>query len=133
MSRREALGVILVGAFILLGRLARRLILCSPTGAWREPGWLEANLPPLEEASPEPSRPVKLGPPSTPLDPNSCPADSLVRLPGVGPTIAGRIVAARAQGVHFACARDMPIIRGIGPGTIARIEPYLVFGQRHME
>jgi len=128
MSRREALGILVVAGLILLGRLLRRFLLMDPHGVWRESGWLEEHLPPLaQDPPPRPSRP---GPPTTPQDPNTCPADSLVRLPGIGPAIAGRIVAARAEGVHFACARDLQAIRGIGRRTVERIEPYLYFLQQ---
>ena len=130
MSRREALGLLMTAGLILLGRWLRRAVLQDPHGQWREPGWLEAQLPPLE-TPPESSRESAPsgGPPTTPLNPNSCPADSLIRLPGIGPAIAGRIVAARAEGVHFACARDLQAIRGIGARTVQRIEPYLTFSQ----
>lgn len=129
MSRREALGLLVVAGLILLGRLLRRALLMDPHGRWREPGWLEDHLPPPETAAATGREPSRTGPPTTPLDPNTCPADSLVRLPGVGPAIAGRIVAARAEGVHFACARDLQAIKGIGARTVARIEPYLTFSQ----
>jgi competence protein ComEA len=131
VSRREALGLLLLAMLVAVGRVLRRRLLVGADGRWREPGWLEQYLPPpIADVVPARTGPRR---PTAPLDPNTCPPDSLELLPGVGPAIAGRIVAARAEGVHFACARDMQIIRGIGPGTIARIEPYLVFGQRHME
>ena len=57
----------------------------------------------------------------------------LCLLPGIGPALAGRIVAARARGVHFACARDLQEIRGIGPRVAARLEPYLVFEAGHRD
>lgn len=128
MSRREALGLLLVAALVVLGRRLRRWLLVDADGAWREPGWLEDHLPaPNPPAEPAAAPPRRL---STLIDPNSCPVDSLVLLPGIGPAIAGRIVEARGQGVHFACARDMQVIRGIGPRITARIEPHLTFGQQ---
>lgn len=128
MSRREALGLLLTAALVLLGRGLRRWLLVDPSGAWREPGWLEDHLPtPAPPAGSVAAPPRRL---STLIDPNSCPIDSLLLLPGVGPAIAGRIVEARAQGMQFACARDMQGVRGIGPRTAARIEPHLTFGQR---
>lgn len=128
MTRREALGLVLVAMLVLLGRGLRHWLLVDANGAWREPGWLESHLP-----APDPPAELTAAPPrrlSTLIDPNSCPIDSLVLLPGIGPAIAGRIVEARGQGVHFACARDMQVIRGIGPRLTARIEPHLTFGQR---
>ncbi len=128
MSRREACGLLLCAGLVLLGRWLRSALLSDADGAWRDPGWLAEHLPP---PSP-PAEPAPRGPrlPTAPLDPNTCPPDSLLLLPGVGPAIAGRIVVARGEGVHFACARDMQGIRGIGPVLAARIQPYLTFGQR---
>jgi competence protein ComEA len=126
VSRREALGLVVVAALVLLGRLLRRRLLLGPDGEWRDPAWLAAHLPP----PPPPDSPPPRGPrrPAAPIDPNTCPADSLQLLPGVGPAIAGRIVRARAAGVHFARARDLQAVRGIGPRTAERIAPYLAFG-----
>lgn len=66
------------------------------------------------------------GPP-VPLDPNRAPADSLQLLPGVGPVMAGRIVAAREQGTVFRTPEDLLAIKGIGPATLARLAPFLRF------
>jgi hypothetical protein len=125
VSRREALGFVLVTVAILLGRWFRHRLLLGDDGRWRDPAWLASFLP----AEPEPRAPRRQAPrrPSAPLDPNTCPADSLVLLPGIGPTIAGRMVAARARGVQFACARDLQVVRGIGPKVSAQIDSYLVY------
>ena len=126
MNRREALGLIVAAGVVAVGRLVRRLLILGPGGSWREPGWLEEHLPPLpaDELPPERVKPVL----TAPLDPNICAPDSLELLPGIGPALAGRIVAARARGVHFACARDLQEIRGIGPRLSERLTPYLTFG-----
>lgn len=128
MTRRELLGCLLLAALILAGRAVRHGLLVDETGGWREPGWLQDHLPEMTfEPEPAPaSRPI-LAPAS--LDPNTCSADSLCLLPGIGPALAQRIIAAREQGVHFARARDLQVVRGIGPRTIERLEPYLVFSQ----
>lgn len=62
-----------------------------------------------------------------PLDPNRAPPDSLQLLPGVGPVMAGRIVAAREQGTVFRQPEDLLAIKGIGPATLARLAPFLRF------
>lgn len=56
---------------------------------------------------------------------NSAPSDSLVaHLPGVGPTIAARIIAARP----FAKCDDLTEnVKGIGTVKIAKICPLLTF------
>ena len=58
------------------------------------------------------------------LDPNTATAEALTALPHLGPTLARRIVEARADG-PFRSPDDIRRVRGIGPATLARIEPYL--------
>jgi competence protein ComEA len=118
------MGLLLLAGIILLGRVVRHEVLEGPDGNWRDPLWLEQLLPPLPAATAEPERPRRL---SRPLDPNSAPAESLVLLPGVGPVIAGRLLAARRRGVHFARPEDLARVRGIGPVAVQRLAPHLVF------
>jgi competence ComEA-like helix-hairpin-helix protein len=58
------------------------------------------------------------------LDPNTAPADSLELLPGIGKTLADRIVAYRQQH-RFDREVDITEVRGIGPKLYERIRPYL--------
>ena len=51
---------------------------------------------------------------------STAPADSLDLLPGVGPVLAGRIVAAREAHGPFASWSDVRAVKGIGPRIIAR-------------
>lgn len=60
-----------------------------------------------------------------PVDPNTAGPDELVRLPGIGPTLARRILEARDAGVRFTRAEDLRVVRGIGPRVLARIAPHL--------
>lgn len=61
------------------------------------------------------------------LDPNTASAEALAALPRIGPTLARRIVEAQAAG-PFRSPEDLRArVRGIGPVTLARIEPYLRF------
>lgn len=126
MMRRELLGCILLVVLVSAGRLVRHALLVDGTGGWREPGWLESHLPemPAEEMPPAAGRAPL---PTALIDPNTSPADSLCLLPGIGPALAERIIAAREGGLRFARARDLQAVRGIGPRTIERLEPYLVF------
>lgn len=57
---------------------------------------------------------------------NTAGADELHLLPGVGPSIAQRIVAARADG-PFATPDDLGRVNGIGAKIIARLSPYIRF------
>ncbi len=138
MTRRELLGCLLLLVAVLGGRLVRHNLMVDAGGGWREPGWLTAHMAPtaaedsLATATAPPSARPAAGEAPLPaglVDPNTSPADSLCLLPGIGPALAARIVAARETGVHFARARDLQAVRGIGPRTVARLEPYLAFSQ----
>ncbi len=66
------------------------------------------------------------------LDVNAATEADLQRLPGVGPTLARRIVETRA-GKPFAAVDDLRRVRGIGAKTLDSLRPYVVVigaGQR---
>jgi competence protein ComEA len=67
---------------------------------------------------------------AAPLRPASIDVDraseaELLRLPGIGPALAGRIVAERASGGLFGGPDGLLRVRGIGPKTLEKIRPYL--------
>jgi competence protein ComEA len=71
------------------------------------------------------ARAPAISPPSFASDPlaflSRAPADSLDLLPGIGPVLAARIVAARsAFGGGFASWDEVDRVKGIGPTMIAR-------------
>lgn len=59
------------------------------------------------------------------VDLNSSPADSLELIPGIGPILAGRIVAYRDSVGRFNSPIDITKVYGIGPKLYERIKPYL--------
>lgn len=67
------------------------------------------------------------------IDPNTAEWYELAQLPGIGETVARRIVAYRsdhdsdADGVVFHSAADLDNVRGIGRRTLDRIAPFLTF------
>jgi predicted flap endonuclease-1-like 5' DNA nuclease len=125
VTRREAVALVAVVLLILAGRGVRSRLLLGPDGAWRDPQWLADRLPELPAPAAAPrAAPATL---SGPIDPNTCPVDSLLLLPGIGPALAARILAARAQGVHFATLADLRVVKGIGPKLSARLAPWLQF------
>lgn len=63
--------------------------------------------------------------PSRPLDLNRATEEELRLLPGVGPAIAGRILALRERRGGFGSADDLLEVRGIGPATIERLRPLI--------
>ncbi len=65
------------------------------------------------------------------INPNTAEAASLVRLPNIGPKRAAAIVEYRetadSKGPAFHRTADMENIRGIGPKTAEKMQPWLCF------
>ena len=59
------------------------------------------------------------------IDPNTAGEEELDRLPGVGPSAARGIVRLREEVGGFSAAVDLLAVPGIGPATLARMEPFL--------
>jgi competence protein ComEA len=60
-----------------------------------------------------------------PLDVNRATVEELQSLPGIGPALAERIVAAREEQM-FISLDDLVRVRGIGEATIERLRPLAV-------
>jgi competence protein ComEA len=59
------------------------------------------------------------------VDPNTAPTAVLGALPRLGPSLVGKIVAAR-QATPFRSLDDLDTrVQGIGPATLAALRPYL--------
>lgn len=56
-----------------------------------------------------------------PLDLNSADSAALERLSGIGPYLAGKIVAYRARHGSFSSLDDLLKVGGIGPATLAKV------------
>ncbi|MBE0536326.1 MAG: ComEA family DNA-binding protein [Phycisphaerae bacterium] len=73
--------------------------------------------------------PLEIGPEL--INPNTADAASLARLPNIGPKRAQAIVAYRqnatGQAAAFRRAEDMEKVSGIGPKTVDRMRPWLIF------
>jgi competence protein ComEA len=61
--------------------------------------------------------------PGTPVDLNTATVAELDALPGVGPVIAGRIVAWRQENGRFTQVDDLGEVQGIGDATLAKLRP----------
>lgn len=59
------------------------------------------------------------------IDPDRADAAELARLPGVGPSLARRIVADRESLGAFGGSAGLDRVAGIGPGLLRRIAPHL--------
>ena len=77
---------------------------------------------PLEETAP-PAR--GLAAPSYRLDINRADAENLCALPGIGETVAQRIIAYREAHGPFASLEDLMLVEGIGEKTMENIYAYL--------
>ncbi len=68
------------------------------------------------------------------LDPNTASAEELAAIPGLGPAMAGRIVAYRdkqlaaGRSPAFADLSDLDHVEGVGKATLEAIGPSLQFG-----
>ncbi len=57
---------------------------------------------------------------------NTATLEQLERLPGVGPSMAARILAYRQQSGGFAKIEDLTLVTGIGPKKYAKMAPFLM-------
>jgi len=72
-------------------------------------------------AAEEPAAPAK----KNVVNVNQASADELARLPRVGPSLAGKIVAHREQHGPFKRAQDLMEVKGIGEKMFAVLKPYV--------
>jgi competence ComEA-like helix-hairpin-helix protein len=101
----------------------------APTGAAIDSQSIEGRMGSGSPGAPKSSR----HPPDPELKPGRLDVDrasaaELMRLPGIGPSLASRILADRAEHGPFRTPEELLRVRGIGPRTLARIRPYLAPG-----
>ena len=78
-------------------------------------------LPPGAGSSPAPASTVL-------VDLNRAATEDLERLPGIGPSLAARIVASRRERM-FTSIEDLERVPGIGPATLQRLRPHVTVGR----
>ena len=86
------------------------------------PPALPSCLPGFDEERP------KATSPSFVIDINQATAEDFQKLPGIGPALAGRIVAYRKKHGPFRRVEDLLIVRGIGHKKWKAIRPYVKVG-----
>jgi competence protein ComEA len=99
-----------VAALVLLG-------LASVGGWWVAHGGCRGRLIEIDRAEPRAAE--------FQVDLNEADWPELVQLPGIGETLARRIVESRNRDGRFLDNEDLQRVRGIGPKTLDRIRPYL--------
>ena len=99
-----------VAALVLLG-------LASIGGWWVAHGGCRGRLVEIDRAAPLRAE--------FQVDLNEADWPELVQLPGIGETLARRIVESRDRDGRFLDHEDLERVRGIGPKTLYRIRPYL--------
>ncbi|GMR12590.1 MAG: hypothetical protein BMS9Abin29_0780 [Gemmatimonadota bacterium] len=63
------------------------------------------------------------------VDINRADSVSLLALPGIGPSLAGRILAYRKRHGPFRRAEELVNVRGIGPVTMAKLDGHVTVGR----
>ena len=77
-------------------------------------------VPPVETERQVPQEAVL--PDLSPLDLNTATAEELATLPGIGPELAGRIVAYREEQGDFGSIEEIMEVSGIGEGKFAALK-----------
>lgn len=75
-------------------------------------------VPSPEAIAPQANKPLR-------IDLNQATIKELQRLPGIGPQIAGRIIAHREKNGNFSSIEEITKVSGIGPKTLDRLRPHL--------
>lgn len=66
---------------------------------------------------------------SNEVDINQATVEELMRLPGIGPKMARRVVAHRDLWGGYETVDDLKAVKGIGDKTVERLRPYIKIGQ----
>ena len=68
--------------------------------------------------------------PARPVDLNRAGADELTAVPGIGKTLAQRIVAFREEHGPFERVEDLMKVKGIGEKSFQKIRPHVTVGKK---
>ncbi|GEM_PF-2855012 len=64
-----------------------------------------------------------------PVNINTAAEEELVRLNGIGPALAGRIIEDRAKNGPYNTVEELQRVNGIGPATVAKITEQATIGK----
>ena len=121
-------GLILLG-LVALGLLVRLVAGGGATGAvLYQTGQAERpHRDSLVAQAARLARPLAVG---ETIDVDRAPARELVRLPRIGPALAGRIVADREANGPFGSMQALDRVPGVGPSVLAALRPHIHFSAR---
>jgi len=122
LSERERKALILIGAALIVGI---GLILAKayrPSLFLGEPDFQMEDAGAKPEIIPFETRPSPEERISKPVDINEASKEELERLPGIGPTLADRILQYREKHGKFKRIEEIKQVRGIGERTFQRIK-----------
>jgi competence protein ComEA len=135
-SRAELRLIGLCGCLFLAGTGWRSAQARHPLSPLRVHGqvldWEASSLEPNEvPGTPSASGPVastvqKKGTLIGVINPNTATESQLLGLPGVGPALCARLVAARSER-PFRNLEDLDRVKGIGPAKLEKLRPHLSF------
>lgn len=123
-AEREALALQLAAVDSAIAAGGRR-----PARRTRASGTAPAS-PRGPERSSRPSPPPPAQALEGPVDLDYAGAEELDRLPGIGPSLAARIVADRDSAGPFGSLEGLQRVRGIGPALAAKLAPLVTFSGR---
>lgn len=132
-SRNELRGLVVIGllagAWIIYEWYERHYSQTVP--AWvMEDVVIDQSSPADSAGAKQPQREVRSAaedPGHTLVDVNTAGRGELIRLPGIGPTLAMRIIEDREKNGPFANLQDLQRVRGIGPKTATALAGWLRF------
>lgn len=97
--------------------------------------WLAVSLPAAPAALPHRPAPIvdaqeaKAAAPLVTVNVNTATADQFEALPGIGPSMARRIVTFRDKNGPFKKLEDLMNVQGIGEKSFLKLRPHLSLGQ----
>lgn len=129
----ERRGALMLLVLLLLGTIhdlwqARQPPVGLPPALSRPAGSSASGSQPTPAAVGSPSPAATAPPARGPIDLNRATLSELDALPGIGPVLAGRIVAERARLGRFHSREDLFAVPGIGPKLFARLAPLVSVG-----
>ena len=126
-TRREAVVAVLLGltvAALVWGPALLRIFGYTPTGDLQALPLLYTPRPPHARVSMSPASVAKVKPDKL-VDINQADSASLQTLPGIGPTLANRIVSHRQAYGPFADRDQLMEVEGIGVKRFETLKPWI--------